>query len=614
MKYKSILFFVCIPLIFACNKNKEFLALDPLSQYSDAAVWRDPNLVSAFVTNIYKNNFGSPFGMKRLSDFCDESRTNWSPTINFNKSLINPDDLAEWGADFSVQTRMMSWNSQYANVRNENLFFSHIDDVPNADPSWADGIKGEVYFHRALSYHYLTALYGGVPLITKVYSLDDEFKVPRSSYEDCINFILGQLDSAITLLPAVQEGANNGRITKGAAMALKARVLLYAASDLHNPAKNAALAAGYPHPELIGYTGGDAEARWTAARDAAKDVMNLGMYDLYKKSPAPGDPIAQDIENYFLSYGTEEDILLQFFNPATDEGWLDYRPALATMPNGYNSWGNQTPFSELADEYEMADGTKFDWSNPADKQNPYVNREPRFYATVLYEGAPYRPRPDGVQDIDPFNKIQVGMVVDMSGNLLKGGVDTRFGPINTANGGHTGYYTKKFIDPNSPMQFVAQDAQNVPFRWFRYAEILLNYSEACIELGQDGEARTYINMIRRRAGLPDISVSGDALRKAYRHERRIEMAYENQRFWDIRRWMIGPEAYHQMHAVDVKYVTNQTSVNNYRKPDGSTWSVPQYNLVESPEDSRAWIDKAYFLPIMRDELNKNDQLVQNPGY
>jgi hypothetical protein len=614
MKHKNILFLICISLIFSCNKNKEFLALDPLSQYSDVAVWRDPALVNAFVTDIYKNNFGSPFGMKRLSDFVDESRTNWSPTINFNKSLINADDLAEWGSDFSVQTLMMSWNAQYANIRRENLFFARIDDVPTTNENWVSGIKGEVYFHRALSYHYLTALYGGVPLITKVYTLDDEFKVVRSSYEDCVNYIIGQLDSAIALLPLLQDGGNQGRITQGAAMALKARVLLYAASDLRNPDKNGVVTAGYAHPELVGYTSGDAIVRWTAARDAAKAVMDLGMYDLYKKTPAPTDSIAQNIEDYFLSYGTEEDILLQYFNPATDEGWLNYRPALATMPNGYNSWGNQTPFSELVDDYEMKDGTRFDWNNSIEKQDPYANREARFYATILYEGAPYRPRPDGVQDIDPFNKIQVGMVVDVSGNILKGGVDTRFGPINTANGGHTGYYTKKFIDPKSPMQFVAQDAQNVPFRWFRYGEILLNYAEACIELGQDGDARTSINLIRARAGQPDVTVSGIQLKTAYRHERRIEMAYENQRFWDVRRWLIGADAYHQMHGVDVKYVANQASVPNYRKPDGSTWSVPQFNLVESPEDSRVWINKAYLLPIKRDELNKNDQLVQNPGY
>lgn len=610
--YKRLLSVILIVAIFSCNKNKELLDLAPVSEFSEVAVWNDPALVDAFINTIYKNNLGWPFGMKRLSDYVDESRTNWSPVINFNKCLISPDNLAEWGDGFGVQTAMMSWNSQYANIRRQNLFFSKIDEVPAAD-EWKNRAKGEVHFMRAMSYHYLTALYGGVPIITKVYGLKEDFTIARNSYADCIDFIIGQLDSAALFLQPTT--AMPGRVTKGAALALKARVLLYAASDQHNPDKNGFLTTGFTNPELLGYIDGDPVARWTAAKNAAKAVIDLNQYDLYKKDPGPGDPIAQNIEEYFLSDETVEDILLQYFAPIADEGWLHYRPALATRPNGYNSWGNQTPFGELVDDYEMSDGSKFDWNNAVHKADPYANREARFYATILYEGAPYLPRPDGVKEIDPFDKIQVGKVYDPAGNMLKGGVDTRFGPINVANGGHTGYYTKKFIDPNAEMQFVSQDPQDVPFRHIRYGEVLLNYAEACIELGEEEEARTYINMIRKRAGQPGLeaSISGDDLRKAYRRERRIEMVYENQRFWDVRRWLLGPEAYHQMHAVDVRYVTSEP-VTNYRRPDGSTWSAPIFNNVISPEDSRTWDNKAYFLPIMRDEMNKNNLLVQNPGY
>lgn len=604
-----------ITQILSCIEDKEFLNLAPLGEYSEVAVWKDPALIEAFVSNIYKNGFGWPFGMKRLSDFVDESRTNWSVTINFNKSLISSDNLQEWSSGHAPQMNHFTWAPQYKNVRLANMFFSKIDDVPNVDAEWHTRIKGEVYFLRGMSYHHLVSLYGGVPLITKVYGLSDDFATLRNTYEECINYIVGQLDSAALFLPETYTGNLQGRITKGAALALKARVLLYAASDLHNPAKNSVASAGYANPELLGYTDGDALARWRAAKDAAKAVMDLNLYDLYKKNPDPTDSVTQNLVDYFISYGTSEDILLQYIAPVADEGWLLYRPALATMPNGYNSWGNQTPFGELVDDYEMKDGSKFDWNNPVHKANPYANREARFYATILYEGAEYRPRPEATRDLDPFNKIQVGRVYDLQGNMVKGGVDSRYGTINVANGGFTGYYTLKMIDPNAAMQFTSQDNQNVPFRHFRYGEVLLNYAEACIELGEDNEARTFINIIRTRAGQPDLdaSLSGEALRQAYRHERRIEFAYENQRFWDVRRWLIGPEAYHTMHKVDVKYVTGET-VLNYRRPDGSTWGDPIFTNEESLDDNRAWLDKAYFFPIMRDEMNKNNKLIQNPGY
>jgi hypothetical protein len=370
-------------------------------------------------------------------------------------------------------------------------------------------------------------------------------------------------------------------------------------------------APGFSNPELLGYTSGSQQSRWQAAKQAARDVMDMGKYDLYKSDPSPGDDIAQNFIDYFISYGYEnEDILLQYFTPKTDEGWAGYNPALYCGPNGYHNWGNNCPLGELVDDYEFADGTPFDWDNPAHAADPYTGREARFYATILYEGSDWRVRPSDVQGIDPWNKIQTGHIYDAAGEIIVPGVDTRKGPIEDWNGGYTGYYTRKFVDASIDPQYVKQD---VPFRHFRYAEILLNYAEACIELGEEGEALTYLNMIRKRAGLPDISASGDALKQAYRHERRIEMAYEDQRFWDVRRWMIGPEAYQQTHAVDIRYVVSQP-VGNYRQPDGSVWVQPTYARVETPGDSRAWLDKAYFFPIYRDEMNKNPLLVQNPGY
>lgn len=144
---------------------------------------------------------------------------------------------------------------------------------------------------------------------------------------------------------------------------------------------------------------------------------------------------------------------------------------------------------------------------------------------------------------------------------------------------------------------------DLTWRYIRYTEILLNYAEACIGLGEDTEARKYLNMIRRRAAMPDITESGAALKERYQNERRIEMAFEDQRFFDVRRWMIGEQAYHPMHGVEIVYKLN---------PDKSTAEIPTITPVEITTGK--WDDKAYFMPISRSEMNKNTTLVQNPGY
>lgn len=603
-----------IYLIPSCNND--FLNTKPLDQYAETAVWNDPALIETYVNSMYRSALGFPHAIVRLADFSDESHRRAAGTaLSFNKSLMTPDNLLGWVGSSSRHTlEILQWAPLYTNVRRENLFFSKINSVTSDDKAWINRLKGEAYFLRGLTYHWLVSLYGGVPLITKVYGLNDDFAVPRNTYEECVNYITGQLDSAAMFLPDEYTDTKLlGRATKGAALALKSRVLLYAASDLHNSAKNSVVISGYSNPELVGYVGGDAVARWTAAKNAAKTVINLNMYDLYKKNPAPNDSVAMNISDFFLSYGNEEDILLQCFNlTGENEGWGGYDPAIFSGPNGYNCFGNNNPIGELVDDYEMKDGSKFDWNNPIHKANPYANRDARLYATIFYEGASWRTRPADYTNIDPFNKIQVGNVYNLNGIRVKGGLDTKHGAALASNASYTGYYLRKFMDPTVDAQY---NNQNIPYPHLRYAEILLNYAEACIELGEWGEARTYINMIRKRAGQPDLAVTltGDELRQAYRHERRIEFAYESHRFWDVRRWVIGPAAYHQTHGVDIRYVTSE-NVATYRKADGSTWSDPIYDKIEIPGDARAWNNKAYFFPILRDEMNKNNKLIQNPGY
>jgi hypothetical protein len=481
---KIFIIFLIVGLTSSCDKD--FLKLDPVSDYSDAAVWNDPALIETFVNNIYRNALGWPFAIERLSDYVDESHftPDWDVT-NFNKSLMTSDGLMGWEVSWATpHTLHFRWGPLYSNVRACNIFFEKIEGMDYGEnQAIVDRLKGEVHFLRAYTYHYLAALYGGVPLIDKSYGLSDDYEIARNTYEETINFIVADLDAAAAILPEV--APNAGRATEGAALHLKARTLLYAASDLHH--QQSSYAPGYSNPELLGYTGGSQTARWQAAKDAAEAVMDLGIYDLYEADPAPGDSIAQNFVDYFISYGyNEEDIFLQYFTPKTDEGWDGYNPGLYCGPNGYHNWGNNVPLGELVDDYEMKDGSSFDWSNPAHKASPYTNREARFYATILYEGVPWRTRPSDALTYDPFSKIQVGAVYNLGGEMIVPGLDTRSGPIEDWNGGKSGYYVRKFIDPAVDPQYVKQD---VPFRHFRYAETLLNYAEASAELGDEDDAR-----------------------------------------------------------------------------------------------------------------------------
>lgn len=602
-------------LVYSCQNDEDFLTITPLDTYSDAAVWQDPALISAYVNNMYGNIFAYPYCIAPFATFVDEAQflNDWGAS-DFNKSNISPDGLAGFDLSWSMpQTKAFLWDKMFIVVQESNVFMQNIKDAPTEHSDVTNRSKGEVFFIRAMAYHYLTSLYGGVPITEEVYSLDTtNYYIPRNSYEECINYITSQLDSAANLLPLVNTSENIGRATKGAALALKSRVLLYAASDLHN---TTSYAPGYSNPELIAYTDGNREERWQKAKDAAKAVIDLGIYSLVNPTPAAGDNITENIENYFLEESmTSEDILYQQFTAdmVTKLSWDEYPPNLTWASGAYGGWGCPGPLGNFVDSYEMKDGSYFSWDNPEHAAKPYENRDARLAATVLYEGSSWMPRPSGNKAYDPFNEMQCGVVLDENGDLVIGGTDNRVGPTGGNNSNtNTAYYLKKFLDPTVVPS--SSTGQSIPFRHFRYAEVLLNYAEACIELGQDGEAREYLNMIRTRAGQPNVTESGDDLRKRYRNERKVELSFENHRFYDVRRWLIGPEAYKPVTGIQIVYTVNSSdNVTSYRKEDGSYWGNPVYTPVVIEE--RSWKDYAYFFPIYRTEMNKNTKLVQSPGY
>src|SRR5690606_4492761 len=341
------------------------------------------------------------------------------------------------------------------------------------------------------------------------------------------------LDKAAELL----EGKNMapGRTNRVAALALKARVLTYAASDLHDvPTASAKsnLIGSFANKELLGYTTGDRAARWQKAKDAAAAVLNAATGNLLDLSApvSPEEGTQNYINNSLARNGGENEILLgrYFINAKQENGG---RQGLYNGPNGYNNWAGNTPVQLLIDDYEMMDGSKFDWSNPEHANAPYENRDPRFEGSILHDGSQWKPRSTANQERDPLGQIQTGTyeVTNASGAKVTWfGLDTRNSPIEDWNGSYTGYYVRKFIDPDPAI--VDQNTwQEVTLPVLRDTEAVFNDAEACIELGQDAEARTWLNRIRFRAGMTAITESGDALRQRFRNEKRIEMAYEEQR-------------------------------------------------------------------------------------
>ncbi len=595
-QYFKLLLFVTFVLT-SCNKD--ILELQPLSAYSDVAVWKDPILAETFLNGIYfkmeipngDNKYGTP-------NYVDElHRRDGGSQLNFNNSKITPDQM-NW------RNELPSWDNLYVIIRSCNKFIENAEKLPD-DGTVTDGVTkknrmiGEAHFLRAWFYMRLTSLYGAVPIIDKVYELDDEFLAPRNTYAECVTFMVADCDKAASMLPLKHTTDKLARASKGAALALKSRILIYAASDLHNTT----VFPSYANPELIGYTDANRTARFQAAKDAAKAVMDLNLYSLFRPNPAPTDSVAMNFEALFNSKDCIEDIMVRYVTSTTYN--VNYSWMNLSGPNGYHCRGSNAPIDNFVRDYERKDGTKFDWNNPVHAAAPYKYRDPRFYATIFYEGAKWRTRASGEFPLDPIGVIQVGVWqkwnAATNSMVELWGLDTRKGPNSPFEGAYTGYYIRKYFDPAVDAQFFVPD---IGWRYFRYAEILLNYAEACIGLGQDAEARTYINMVRKRAGMPDFTESGIALRDRYRNERRIELAVEEHRFYDVRRWLIGPQSYVAAYKVNVVYKMDPVTK--------VTATVP--TITPAVHNTYAWLDKAYFLPISRSEMNKNTKLIQNPGY
>jgi hypothetical protein len=604
---------------FACKKD--FLNVESPGQVPAESVWKDPATAQAFVNDIYNGLGNGGFSEQMLASVSDEALfTHPTRGIDLvNNATINPSTLG-WVDD------TWAYKQMYNRIRACNITIEKLTTGDNALTSQAlkDQLVGEAHFLRAYFYQQLVRFYGAVPIITKIYVLDDNYNAKRNTYEECINFILKDCDEANSLLTG--KTMVKGRTTALAALALKSRVLIYAASDLHNRAKLTDKIKNIDIKKLdfLSYASGSQPDRYRLAKTAADAVMKLGTgYKLDLSAPVSAANGQLNFKSIAMGGASKapgidataasELIFARYFIIQSN-----IKHAQQNGPNGYHNWAGNTPIGLLVDDYEMKDGSKFSWANPAQKANPYQDRDPRFYATILYDGAGWKPRDKASGDVDPASQIQTGIydLMDKTTRIDFKGLDTRASSIENWNGSWTGYYYHKFIDPD-PTIIDASMSQNVPWPFFRYTEAVFNYIEASIELGELGDAISWLNKIRFRAGMPAVTATDqDGLREVYRHERRIEMAYEEQRYHDTRRWLIAGETLGRK--------TTYIKVTGKFKP-GKTMSAPYhydntiYDYTYSPveenaQESRSWNDKLYFRPFSRDEVNKNNSLEQNPGY
>lgn len=611
-KMKKIIFGLLSLVVLGCNDD--FVNTKPLDQLGESTVWTDASLAEAFVSEIYAG-----FGNGGFDEQMNASLTDETIFTHPGRNITTITESRSNPADPGWINGTLSWGNMFLRIRACNLALSNLEAPKFTNPALVDRMKGEVKFLRAYYYHQLIRYFGGVPIIDKPFTLNDsDFLSPRNTWEECVNFIVKNCDEAAALLDGKTMVA--GRANKAAALALKARVLIYAASDLHDmpTAKSkSSVLASYAKPELVGYVSGDRKARWEKARDAAKAVLDLPGYGYALNLTNPvssADGTANYMNASLARNGGEKEILIgrYFINAKQENGG---RQGLFNGPNGYHNWAGNTPVQLMIDDYEMMDGSKFDWNKTEHASAPYTNRDPRFYASILYEGAPWKPRTSDVASKDPANQIQTGQYILANGTTIFG-LDTRKSSVEDWNGSYTGYYIRKFVDPN-PAIIDQNTWQQIPWPILRYTEMVFNYAESLIELGDHATALLWLNKVRFRSGMPALTETGDALKERFRNEKRVEMYLEEQRYHDTRRWMIAPTTLgRKANGINITGVAKAgaTIPNPYRfDPNAFSYTYKVFE-IDPGKENRAWLDKMYYLPIHRDEMNRNNKLVQNPGY
>lgn len=558
-KYRQGLLLVLVAICLNACKNDNFLDVPPKGSLTNQLTFSTQTNADLFVNDIYNqlpdiNNDYQPSDQMADNSFCGASWESGQSVVR--AGALGPTNLAFGPAS------IWSWESNYAKIRKCNVFLQQAEqNKANFTADWYKQRVAEVIFLRAFFYTQLFTNYGGVPILTVALNNDtqgeDIFRA-RNTIEETLAFIETDCDAAAAALPLVAK--ENGRATKGAALTLKAWAQLFYASPLVNTNKEA--------------------SRWAKAAATNKQVMDLKNYSLF----------ATDTAGYgsqFLGKNNwnTETIFARGYAPPIKGGSREGMLGPVYVNGVQQSWGNLAPTQSLVDDYAMNNGLPItDPASGYDPKHPYANRESRFYQSILFDGAPwqgdvFKSRTGG------SNQIDLGGTSDIS---------------------NTGYNARKTLDESILGQAsINISPSNANYIFFRYAEVLLSYAEAQNEVaGPDNSVYDAVNLVRARSNCPAVKpgLTQDQMRDYIHRERRIELAFEDKRWFDIRRWNITAGA---DGVLNTPVYGMQVTVDPATK--GLIYTKVKI-LTNAFKPHQNW------MPIPQGMMDKNKKLVQNPGY
>ncbi|WP_207535381.1 RagB/SusD family nutrient uptake outer membrane protein [Desertivirga arenae] len=554
---KALLF--CLVAISCSSCEKDFLQRDVGTQTTLKDVFLDPLQASRYADNTYSfsiNDYGRLSGYKGMTaQFTDEAISNGAqPEVAaMNKGLF---------LDPSASDVASIYSQMYRGIRNANTTLANMDSTPWTADYRPDLIKGEQLYLRAYFYFELLKRFGGVALLTEAQEFTEAaVDMPRSSFDEVLARILADLEEARKVLPLTNEdwpnpAAQANRATGAAAMALKARALMLAASPLHNPANN--------------------KDKWKLAANAAKEIIDLNKFSLHPDYAT------------VLTVPTSPEYIRIW--PRGGRGFVGTYISDFLVPTSFGgAQSNLSVTQNHVDLYEMKNGKPIsDPTSGYNPQNPYANRDPRLKVNVLYNGETWQGRTVETWQSEPNAQGAITYGRDIN---------------NTLTFTKTGYYIKRLWPETSRSGSTASALLNYVF--YRYAEVLLNYAEALNEaegpVGNDVKEK--VDMVRVRAGLPVLpdNLTQSQMRDKIRNERAVEFAFEDMRWWDILRWKKGPEI-----------VAQPTKGMKIEKKANGTFT---YSVFELPAFNKVFEDRMHIYPVPQAEINKSaGKLIQTEGW
>lgn len=590
MKQNILLLTLLILVSTSCQDD--FLNQPPLDRITESDVWSDRDLMDTYIFKIYDNmpwdylqDFGGGAGWGAHRDALTDlamSTYSWTPANN----SIRP---GNWGT--STNYWPLDWWG-YFNLWKINYALENIDKLGEdiLSSTERDSRLGELYFMRAFSYFAMAKRYGGVPIILEAQdpntTPEDEYFPSRNTEQEVYDQVLADVQKAFDLLPD-RWTAQKGRAGKWAAKALESRAALYAGSI-----------AKYGTVDLDGLVGipsSTANDYFQISLEASEELIDKSGHTLFNKYPDPS-------ENYyrlFVDETEDETIFMKIWLPFEKGHSYDLR----NTPYSYRvDWGSSmSPSKQLMDSYEMLNTGLLPAENGSgyDPNNPFENRDPRFKGTLLTNN-----------DLFQGSGIETWYATERNGQI---DTNTGTGIGKDGMGIHpdatkTGAYVRKYLaDAPTPL-LIQQYYSGQDCILFRLGEVYLNAAEAAYELGMEERAKDYIEPVRTRAGLTQNlrleSYSGTQLRDRIRNERKIEMAFEDQRYWDVRRWRIAAEAL----SIRIEGIRSLRHIDN---TGNETFS---YEVIQAESQKMNFYSRHYYLHIGQDRVNNNPKLIENPGY